>query len=440
MSEHDTLSRALDGLSTGLVGEDPPSPEPRPLWRRGVRQRWRERGVAAAVLAVAAALVAVGTLPLGGEPSTLPATGPDGLPTSYPARVAMPFGTGATSAPGVSALALPAERDGRRVVWAVGPTGAVRRVLSGPARFDGAAPADADSVSLSPDGRWLASSGGVHDLVSGRVAAVELGTRLRQVQNSLRGRPFWAPDSRRVYLPGESALPPSAGVVLDAVSGQAWVVPPPEGGPAAVSAGWRDTSSLVALWRTGPDTHRVSTWTVGDDGWREGPTITWAGPTTDTPLAAAVSPGGRSVLLLDQVEGADGSGPRTRAGLFDLGTGASAGSPTEWSGWGCRPAWRDGVPVATDDLAFRLAGGGSDPLVRVSSALGADGCPAVAGDVLRGRPVAASGAVWAERARSWGVPLGVLVTLGLALWWSGRGRRWMRPTGRLPFVYQVGGR
>lgn len=439
MNEYGTLTRQLEGLSVGIVGEDQQVPEPVPLWRDGLRLRRRERGTAVAVLLVAAALVAVGTLPVGGRPSTLPATGPDGLPTSFPARVAMPADPVRTAAPGVTALALPAERDGRRVVWTVGPTGAVHELVADSSMLDGGVPGVSQEVSLSPDGRRLAGSGAVQDLVSGRVTDVDLATTVPLTEIGSVGRPWWSPDSRRVYLPREATTPPSAGVVLDADSGAVSVVPAPEGGPSVVQAGWRDASTLVAVWQTGPDTRQVHTWTVGDEAWREGPSITWPGPTTDTESSAAVSPDGRSIVLLD-LGVDDTSGPRTRARVFDLATGSPEGSAADWAGWGCRPVWRAGRPVVTDDLAFRPVGGDGGPLVRVSSELGTDGCPAAAGDSLRGSPAEDSALVWAERARTWGGLLGVLLALGVVVWWSGRRRGWKRPVGRLPFVYQVGGR
>ena len=113
--------------------------------------------------------------------------------------------------------------------------------------------------------------------------------------------------------------------------------------------------------------------------------------------------------------------------MFDPATGAQIGMPSdegvvdsagwapgsyvEWGGWGCRPAWHDGLPVITDgqvrgfvdtDPNGVVDGRVSYDLVSVSSGYG-DPCVAFAGNGLRGTPVTNHVAVWQERLWTWGV-------------------------------------
>ncbi len=453
MTQHDGLARELEALAHHLTDGPSPTPSPSDVWRSGARRRWRTRGLALGAGAAAVALVASAVVSVGGAPRSMPATGPGEPLTSYPENVVMPFSLPATRTPGTAALVLPGEWDGRRAVFTVGPAGAVAVLDTGV--IEGTGPSDpapdAEDVALSPDGRWVASATSVRDLVTGRELGIALDRSRTQVENGLRGTPWWSPDSRRVLVPGLSSSPASIGIVVDVGSGSTSVVPPAGVGDALVLAGWRDGSTVVGVWRSGVDTVRILTWTVGGEQWTDGATITWPAPTSDQRSAATLSPDGSRVLLLDEAPLDDATQTAgTRAQVFDAGSGAlvgfapatswAEGSYVEWAGWGCRPAWRDGEPVITDNRSLSLAGGPRDPLVRLSSDFGTDVCPAFPGDAIQGAPVANSGAVWAERVRTWGLPLAGVVLVGLLVWWKGRRQQWKRDLGSLPFIYQVGGR
>jgi hypothetical protein len=228
-------------------------------------------------------------------------------------------------------------------------------------------------------------------------------------------------------------------------------------GDALLLAGWPDDDTVVGIWRRGVDTFAVLTWRLGDARWADGATLTWPGWEDDPQAAASVSPDGSRLLLLRSVDHGDsGADPGTEAQVFDASTGALVGFPVgdvpaseagwtqgsflSWEGFGCRPAWRGDVPVITDG-GVRLANGpAGDELVSISSGFGRGICPSFAGDELQGVPVSNLGAVWRERLRTWGLPLAVLVLIGLAVWGFGRRQNWREHPKPLPAIFPTLGR
>ncbi len=115
-------------------------------------------------------------------------------------------------------------------------------------------------------------------------------------------------------------------------------------------------------------------------------------------------------------------------------SGDQSGASVEWEGWGCRPAWRDGIPLITD-RGVRPVNGPPDDLVRVSSRF-EGACPVFAGDQLVGSGVPNAVAVWQERAWVFGLPLLVITIIGLLGWGVSRRRnRWRQRPRWLPMIY-----
>ncbi|HET7762367.1 MAG TPA: hypothetical protein VFL46_08410 [Phycicoccus sp.] len=465
---HDDLHARLAVLAETRVADGgPPAPPTDVLWRAGSRRRWRVRAAAGAVVAVVLLLVVGAFVPIGGVPEAVPATAPGEPLPSYPEHVAMPWSPPRTATPGPSAIAVGGANGEEAGAWLVGPTGGVSflplRSLTG---SGGGFGGPEERLAVSPDGHWLATGAGLHDLVSGRDIGVALDSGGVPADVGWESAPWWSPDSRRVLYsagPGSSA---GEGLVVD-LAGTTAVVPPAGVGDALVLAGWRDDSTVIAVWRKGAEEFLVMTWTLGDEQWTNGPTISWPGWEEDWPqapdtvgsermTAAAVSPDGSQVVLLGSVNGAVPGTTDTRAQVFDSSTGAlvgfpvgdvpaadagwTAGSSVDWPGWGCRIGWRNGGPVVTDDGAFRPAGDpdGGD-LVTLPPPL-AGGCPALAGNELQGTPLPNTAALWAQRLRTWGLPLaGLVAVLALAWWWSRRRGGWTRPLPRLPFIYPTAG-
>ncbi len=471
MTTHDDLHARLAVLADSRVPDDTTTTPPPAdvLWRAGDRRRWRSRaGVAVAVAAVALLVVAA-FVPFGGVPEAVPANSAGQPLPSYPQHVAMPWSVPRSTTPGPSAIAVAGTSADDAGVWLIGPTGAVSflplHALTVPA--GGLGSAEEDRLALSPDGLWLATGSGLHDLVTGRAvgAAPERGW---SVPDALwNSAPWWSPDSRRVLYPAGPGVTSSEGLVVD-VSGTTAVVPAAGVGDALILAGWRDSSTVVGLWRKGVEEFLVMTWTIGDERWTNGPSISWPGweagwpevrpqapGTVSEPMtAAAVSPDGSRIVLLGSAQDGSSGTTVTRAQVFDSRTGGlvgfpvgdvpaaqagwSPGSSIGWAGWGCRMAWRHGVPVITDDGAVRLAGDpGADDLVSLPATLA--GCPAFAGDALQGTPVENAGALWAARLRTWAIPLALLLVTGFLVWRFGRRTNWREPLPRLPFIYPTAG-
>ena len=450
------LGTALRDLVDGLE-DDALAPAPADLWRDGSRRRVRTRAVAGLAAASVAAMVALLAWPAGEPRASVPADDTrivDGRTrlTAFPEAVAMPPSVPVSSRPGRAAIVLPVADDD--VDWyAVAPTGGVTRL---PLQSE-----MGEYSALSPDGRWLAVGHELHDLVKGRTVP-DTATRATTESRSTRpGAVWWSPDSRRAYVAGlgEGSPPPSMGLVLG-VDGSVTEVPLLLGGIVAVEAGWLDEQTLVALAGLGPRAERleIHTWRVGDADWStSGRIVSWLGAPRDgdggvvSVLRASMSPDGSRMLLTASL-GEDGTASgqsRTRAVVLDPRTGSVLGMPdadgtwppgdqsgayVEWEGWGCRPAWRNGLPLTTD-RGVRTTGGADDDLVTLSSRF-EGACPVFAGDELSGVSVPNAVAVWEERAWVFGLPLLVVAVVGLVGWRVSRRRnRWRERPRWLPMIY-----
>ncbi|MEO6019184.1 MAG: hypothetical protein ABIP45_02920 [Knoellia sp.] len=146
---------------------------------------------------------------------------------------------------------------------------------------------------------------------------------------------------------------------------------------------------------------------------------------------------GTTAMMFDPRSGARLGMPLT-TGVLDVANW-SEGTAAGWEGWGCRPAWRDGLPVITDGGVKGFVNpthrDGGSQLVPVSSRYGSP-CVAFAGNELRGAPVGNAVLVWKERLWAWGLPLLGLALAGLGLWvWQRRNRgSWRQPPKRLPMM------
>ncbi len=167
-------------------------------------------------------------------------------------------------------------------------------------------------------------------------------------------------------------------------------------------------------------------------------------------LRASMSPDGSRMLLTASL-GEDGTASErstTGAVVIDPRTGSVLGIPdadgtsppaatitfAEWEGWGCRPAWRNGLPLTTD-RGVRTVGGSDGDLVTLSSRF--DGaCPVFAGDrrVRRRRSQHRGGLE--ERAWVYGLPLLLVAIAGLVVWRVSRRRnRWRERPRWLPMIW-----
>jgi len=473
----DSLGTALrdlvDDVDQGVLA--PTSDE---LWAGGRRRRRTARLVPVLAAACVASFVALVGWPTGAPQASVPAVriDSDGVArlTAYPDVIAHPPFPPQTATPGVTAAIVPdpafpsglGDATAGTHVYAISPVGAVRRVPLPPDGSGEQAP-----PSLSPDGRWVARGPVLTDLVTGR----DVPAAAQQEGVGRQGMPFdgpalWSPDSRRVFVGTSGEEDSRSGGLVLATDGSTSEVPPVEGELVPVFAGWLDDRTLLALLDVGPGTSRLETrtWVVGDPAWRPGAVVSWgAGDSELGQLRAQLSPDG-SRLLLTTPEGEPGAQPDvsqvvgTGAMMFDPRTGAQLGMPSDdgvvdpsrwgpgaavgWDGWGCRPAWREGLPVITDgpvrgfvdtDPNGLVDGRVSLDLVDVSSGYG-EPCVAFAGDELRGTPVTNSVALWQERLWTWGLPILVLGLLALALWGLSRRKHTPRkPIRRLrPIITQ----
>lgn len=433
------------------------------LWAAGRRRRVRAVAVPALVMACVAALVALTLWPAGVPRASVPAVrvddGGTARLTAYPDVIAKPPSIPTTAAPGVTAALVPS--GDAASTYAVSPAGVVRRLAPSaqPRYFFEPAP------SLSPDGRWMADGFALTDLVRGTsVTTPAVLGRLEQRWGPPQEPGWWSPNSRLLFIGAFNQGTPVASGVVMGLDGTTTEVPLVEGGLQATFAGWLDDRTLYALLDLGPGTTRleVRTWSLGEQAWAApGTVLSWRDDVEgDTEmLQALLSPDGQRLLLTSPVTDPGSNAlDQTDAMMFDPRTGAQLGMPladgsldptswspgtaVSWEGWGCRPAWHDGLPVVTDGgvtgfvdrLGGLVDGSSHRELVAVSSGYGG-ACVAFAGNELRGAPVTNHLAVWQERLWTWGVPLLLVVLLGGVIWWMLRRRNYpRRPPRRLPMI------
>lgn len=446
----DLVDDVEEGMAPPVAGE---------LWAGGRRRRRTARLVPALAAACVAALLALVVWPTGAPRASVPAVQPDVTRrlTTYPSAIPMSPLMESTTAPGVTAAFVPGNRAGGG--HAVSPQGVVTEVtLPLEDHVAGTEPV------LSPDGRWLARGPIVADLMTGAAVSTsqeqaELGRTWVPDHDS-----WWSPDSRRVFYGAFDQGVPRYGGVVVGTDGSTVPVPLVAEGLVPVFAGWLDEQTLLALVDigSGQTVLQAHTWRLGDVAWEVSDvTVGWPpselmGTDSSHYVRASLSPDRSRLLMTVAVTDPDVNADwSTSAMMFDPATGAQLGMPrsdgvvdpekwapgsfVEWEGWGCRPAWRDGLPVITDggvtgfvdtDPGGVIDGGTGSELVSVSGRYD-DPCVAFAGDELRGPPMVDSAAVWQERGMVWG---GVLLLVGLLVVvgrWVRRERRWAGPDSSL---------
>ncbi|MFN8099841.1 MAG: hypothetical protein U0Q21_16305 [Dermatophilaceae bacterium] len=426
------LRDSLRVLADIDLGMPPASP---PLWRRGRRRLWRVRFARSTVVATAVCAILLGVWPqtrlfmVGPVPA-----GPIGSAlTTYPARIADPPSRPDSRDSSGAKFALLVSGNSQ---WLVAPDGSV-------SRLDGDSGHRPDSVSLSPDGHWLASGIAITDLTTGHVVPTTAVVDARR--RFAFGSGYWSADSARVFA--EAPLPPSLGgsmgVVLG-VDGSHLDVPrfPDTTRPVTV-AGWQNASTLLAYTIGGPGrTLRLAgyRWRIGDVDWtRAAPRADISWPTgAFGEVAAALSPSGERLLVRWSDLSENGSPENTAAMMFDPETGAAIGMPLTngrvspgdwargsslgWPGWGCRPAWRDENPIVTQGTIAPVEDL-TKPLIAVSSRVHL-ACAHLAGDRIGDEPVPG----WRATAQEWTLRRVLPMTLGVSalvgvVWWSLRRRR-----------------
>ncbi|CAN7150925.1 hypothetical protein [Knoellia sp. LjRoot47] len=432
------------------------APDAGDLWAAGRRRRVTAAVVPLAVAACVVALVALVVWPSGPPRAALPAVRVDGSQRlmSYPASIAKPPFVHVTAAPGVTAALVPSAGLVSQP-YAVSPGGSVTQVEVSAGGVD----VPDLQPALSPDGRWVARGLVLTDLVRGVTTPRPQDlARLERRWTPPQEPSWWSPDSHHAFMAAFNQGAPRSGGVVIGVDGTMSEVPLLEGGLQGVFAGWLDDDTLLALLDLGPGTTRleVRTWTIGDPSWSAtGAVLSWS-EEEPTELRALLSPDGQRLLLTTAgTDDATNQLATTTAMMFDPRTGARLGMPTSdgtvdvaawaegsfagWNGWGCRPAWRDGLPVITDGgvKGFVNTSGrpGDRELVSVSSGYGTP-CVAFAGNELRGKAVTDHALVWKERLWSWGLPLLGLALVALGAWaWNRRHRgSWRQPPQRRPMI------
>jgi hypothetical protein len=370
----ETLGTALRDLVDDVEdGMDAPVADE--LWADGRRRRRTTRLVPAVAAACVAALVTVALWPGGVPRASVPAVQVDGdgyaRLTAYPSAIPKPPFVSPTARPGLTAAVLE-ERADTVELFAVSPAGAVSHLELPDSDLD-------RPLALSPDGRWLAQGSVLSDLVDGATVPSDAARADLDSKRTPAGSAWWSPDSRRVYVDGVNQGKPTSSGVVVATDGTVTEVPLLAGGGVPTIAGWLDSETLLAFVGVGAsdDTLAGRTWRAGATAWEvSGPDVGWPYPgpgdgSQVTSLSAGLSPDGARLLLTRRVVDASTQVfSTTQAMMFDARTGAQLGMPgadgsltpsaweagsyVEWGGGGCRPAWRDGQPVSTDDGTVRL--------------------------------------------------------------------------------------
>ncbi len=443
---HDLVDEVEDGAVPPVADE---------LWAGGRRRRRTAKVVPLVAAACIAAMVTVALWPAGAPHAAVPAVQfHDGVVrlTTYPSAIPKPPVLPNTGSPGVTAAVVGGDADN---VYAVSTTGGVTHlVLPDPP------PGFSTAPSLSPDGRWVARGFLLTDLVRG-AALPDLPARQSLASTRLPSESpaQWSPDSRRAYVDAPNRGEPKSSGLVVGTDGSVTAAPLLAGGAVPRVAGWIDKDTVLAFVGFGDGAASLSgrTWRVGDPSWKVSIVdVQWPsdGTLDGSELSSVrtdLSPDG-TLLLLTRKLNDSGTGvlSSTQAALFDAQTGRPLGIPDaagrfgpvpeaggpflEWGGWGCRPAWRNGLPVTTDDRIRRAVIALGDDLVSVSGRYGS-ACVAFAGNELRGTPEVDSVAVWQERLWVWGGRLLVLLGIGALVWWFTRRRSWRGTPGSEPAPY-----
>lgn len=429
------------------------------LWAGGRRRRRASRLAPLVAVACVAVFMALLVWPTGSPHASVPSVSvQDGAVrlTSYPDVIAKPPSIRETTTPGVTAALIPGV-DQLAPGYAVSPVGVVTRVRL---------PRDESGLngepSLSPDGRWVARGPVLTNLVSGStVPSTPEQVRLGRAWTPPEQPSWWSPDSGRVFVGAfNQGTARFAGIVVG-TDGSVTQVPLPEENLVPLVAGWLDDDTLLAFLDVGPDEVRLQgrTWSIGEDAWQPtSATVPLVQGTEALPRRLQLSPDRTRLLVArEEVDLTGGSPDTTLAMMFDPLTGKVLGMPGDdgilspsswdhlsyagWEGWGCRSAWRDGLPVITDGEVRGFVDTSRDGvvdgkaeygLVGVSSGFGQP-CLSFAGDELRGAPVTNHVAVWQERLWNGGIPLLALALVVGVTWWWAR-RRKMLPPRRRPWL------
>ena len=451
----DTLGSALRTLVDD-VDDGAATPAADELWAGGRRRRRTARLVPLVAAACVAALVTVALWPADPSRASVPAVQIDGdgfsRLTAYPSAIPKPPFLPNTGSPGVSAAVV---GDGSDSLFAVSTSGAVTHlVLPDPP------PGISTPPSLSPDGRWLARGFLLTDLTRGATLPdLPVRQSLASTRVPSESPARWSPDSRRAYVDAPSRGEPKSSGLVVGTDGSISEAPLLASGAVPLVAGWVDKDTVLAFVGFADGTASLSgrTWRVGDPSWKESIVdVQWPsdGTLDGSELSSVrteLSPDGTLLLLTRKLtDSGTGVLSSTQAALFDGQTGRPLGIPDaegrlgpvpestgpylQWGGWGCRPAWRNGLPVTTDDRIRKALIAVGDDLVSVSPRFGSP-CVAFAGNDLRGTPAADKTAVWQERMWVWGGRLLVLLGIGAVVWWFTRRRSWNEGAGPGPAPY-----
>lgn len=462
------LRDALDDLVAEVPSHVLPDDLAGTAWRSGRRRRIRKR-VAGSVGAVgiAAALV-VAILPVVSNLASAPPASDPGDPgdpggpgvTSYPQRIGdqwwvrdLPDRPG----PAAGLIDLVDERDAwdKAVGWHVLSQGGHRWRLP--------AEVDASNIypTLSPNGRYLGYLRTVdgpyviHDLVTGeKTEFSEIGANSADepapfyVQG--QGPSFWSPDGTRVLLFGGNWSTDTEDSQVDrivvGVDGSLTHVKVDVGEWIGQAAGWASNDELVWVAsrhadpddRDSPVEDVVATITSVDGELRG--TIELQ-RRSDVPWATAglsqwgpvVHPGGKEILILDDMEAASGADYLVHR--FSLSDGRATAEPVQVSDLAsvCGASWageRVTVPVYADAhwdeaITATIDGGQVQPLVVVEPGVHTR-CIVWAGDALAGEAngglFGMSTAWWTWWWREIVTGLVLIVVVGMIVWWRRRHR------------------
>ena len=366
----DLVDDVEQGVAPPVAGE---------LWAGGRRRRRTARLVPVLAAACVAALVTLALWP-GGAPSRLGAGGHGSTATayarltSYPSAIPKPPSIPGSAAPGITAAVL-GDRDGY--------DRAVRRVTRRGGRVASTCPDPGDVGASRGVARRTVAGAAVRvltDLVRrGRGPVGDVRSRLQSTPDACRGRQR---GGRRTPAASTSTAlnqgPPSSSGFVVGTDGSVTEAPLLSSDVSSRSSpGWLDDETVLALVRRrrGPtDRFGARTWTGRRRRRGGSPVPTCTGPpgtgvvgASSTWVQAGLSPDATRLLVTRLVTDIETKTVQaTEAMLFDAAHRRPARDahhrrrPADrvrsgrrrsltWTGGGCRPAWRDELPVITDD-------------------------------------------------------------------------------------------